>query len=337
MTHYNEVGKSETQVGFMIVTYPMLIKEDCLPKWPEGHVVLDFETESIKINGKEDHKVRIAGIGYRARSNNYFGGYYIGNYIGIFNVSTCITEDIEKKFLNFIREVLGNVQPHAWNYKFDKGLLSKYVEFRKFVGELQREKGEKLEEYVSDKELYENKKIMFKRLDISGKPVEEVVKWAREEVGLSEDCKKKLEEKLRNELKKKEDEKIEWGLLVGVLLRIFPHLDIDLDTRISIYAVATWKNGYDLVAESYRLLEKVRNGEVEPFKNAQPSQLLELLAERPNAIIIFFDGCELECRVNEKFIEFFKEYIPEIEEYSKQTIETLSNNYLTFIVNRLLR
>jgi len=56
----------------------MLIKENGLPKWLEGHVVLDFETEP-EINGKEKefykfHKVRIAGIGYRARSNNYFGG-----------------------------------------------------------------------------------------------------------------------------------------------------------------------------------------------------------------------------------------------------------------------
>ena len=45
MSHYNEVGRLETQVEFMIVTYPMIIKEDGLPRWPERYAILDLETE----------------------------------------------------------------------------------------------------------------------------------------------------------------------------------------------------------------------------------------------------------------------------------------------------
>jgi hypothetical protein len=348
---------------YVIVVFPMIVRGIC-PPLPKGHLILDLETELIP-EGVElgEHpemfpRVRMVGIGYRGRHNNYNScrrGSYLGNYVGIIDVSpysSPLSEDrLDRSFCEFIISLLGkNIEVHAWNVdSFEKIWFKKHGFDGVSMRELMPGKKYSLLKYDIENELYRRVKfplvVSDEDLDRLSKKIEAKVLllmlklvWhaCGGEVKRLENLVSEVIDYLEERGYEEESRRLwecpdcwkKWGAFVGSLSEVFRNPNIDEDTKIELAARISWKNAYDVTVEALRLLKKAQEGEVRELEVNQASHLLEILSGRPNITMTFLSYEESvqgrvvgECRriMNEDFVKVFRRHIPEIEEYSEES------------------
>ena len=353
-----EVLKDGQQLTYVIATFPMIVRGE-LPPLPKGYTILDLETEPIpegvdlKSQPTMFPRVRIAGIGYRGRYNIYScrRGSYLGNYICIIDDSGRLSNRFKKEdekyldylFCDLIVWLLGGVtgvKVYAWNSKGFEEVWFRKHGFEVCVEELSPKKYYPLLKYEIENKLYEKNMFLWvvderlkelaSKLGVDLNRLQHEYKELKDLVDgvvslLKEKGYKEYSEKLCgcSECRKK------WGAFIGFLSEIFGNPKIDNDTKIELSTMMAWKNGYDVVSEAIRLIELAEKGRIRELEGVQASQLLEILASRPNTTITILSHECVCCKhfINETYMKKFGEAIPEIEEYSKET-ERDVNEYL---------